>query len=77
MRLIFSLPLPIFVVIYSWLSRSSTARGSCTGLVIVSPPKVKASKSILFTNDPSTVKNKNAELPKLTHYLCSVHGRQP
>ena len=31
------------------LSRRITARGSCTGLVTVGPTKVKARKSILFT----------------------------
>ena len=34
---------------YSQLSRSSTARGSSTSLVTLGPTKVKACKSILFT----------------------------
>ena len=36
-------------IIYSRLSRLSTARGSITGLVPVGPTKVKAFKSVLFT----------------------------
>ena len=35
------------------LSRSNTARGSCTGLLTVGSTRNKASKSVLFTNDPS------------------------
>ena len=35
--------------IHSWLSRHSTARGSNIGLVTVCPTKVKARKSVLFT----------------------------
>ena len=36
-------------LIYSWLSRCNTARGSCTRLFLVGPATVKARKSILFT----------------------------
>ena len=36
-------------IIYSRLLRPSTARGSSTGLVPVDPTKVRARKSILFT----------------------------
>ena len=50
--------------IYTRLSRSNTARGSCTGFVTVG-----STKSIFSTNDPSVVKNKNARLTKLTQYL--------
>ena len=45
--------------IYSRLSRSNTARGSFTGLVTLGPNRYKASKSVLFTNDPSIDKRKN------------------
>ena len=40
----------------SWFSRKCTARGSSTGLCRIGPPKVKASKSILFTDGSSEVK---------------------
>ena len=46
-------------LIYSWFSRSNTARGSSTCPVTVGPTKVKASKSLLFTKDPSVNKRKN------------------
>ena len=36
-------------MIYSWLSRRITARGSSTSLVTVGPTEVKACKSIIFT----------------------------
>ena len=39
----------LFINMYSQLSRLSTARGSCTGLVTVGPAKVKVCKSVLFT----------------------------
>ena len=38
------------------------------GLVRV-PLKYKASKSVLFTNDPSVVKIKNTGLSNLTHFI--------
>ena len=36
-------------MMYSWLLRRSTARGSSTGLVPGGPTKVKAAKSVLIT----------------------------
>ena len=56
------------VMIYSWLSRHSTSRGSSTGLVPVGPTKVKAHKSILFTEGTPEVEIKNTCLIQLTHY---------
>ena len=41
---------------HSLLSRRNTARGSSTGLVIVGPTKVKACKSILFTEGIPEIK---------------------
>ena len=35
--------------IYNWLMRLNTARGSCTGLITIGPSKVKACKSVFFT----------------------------
>ena len=51
-------------MIYSWLSRRSTARGSSTGLVPVGSTKVKAQKSFPFTEGTSEVEvlNKFAKL---------------
>ena len=40
---------------YSWFSRYSTTRGSSTGLCRVGPAKVKASKSIIYTEGPPEV----------------------
>ena len=40
------------------MSRSSTARGSDTGLSLVGPTKVKACKSFLFTAGSFKVENK-------------------
>ena len=40
------------------MSRGSTARGSNTGLFIVGPAKVKASKCFLFTEGFLEVENK-------------------
>ena len=40
---------------YSRLSRCNTARGSSTGLSLVGPDKVKASKSFLFPEDSPEV----------------------
>ena len=47
------------MVVYSQLSRCSTARMSSTGLLPVAPAKVTAIKSILSTEDPSDVEMKN------------------
>ena len=49
LNVIFLLKYSLNSVIYSQLSRHSTARESNTGLVPVGPTKVKAHKSILFT----------------------------
>ncbi len=46
------------VIIYSWLSRCSTARGSSTRLSLVGTTKVKACKSFLFTEGSPEVENK-------------------
>ena len=46
------------MVIYSLLSRYSTARGSSTGLSQEGPSKVKACKSFLFTKGSLEVENK-------------------
>ena len=43
----------------SRLSRSSTARESCSGLAVVGPTKVKATISFLFTEGSLKVKIKN------------------
>ena len=43
---------------YSRLSRFNTARGSGTFLVRIGPAKVKACKSVLFTEGTPEVKNK-------------------
>ena len=43
---------------YSQLSRCRTAGGSSTGLFCVGPTKVKACKSLLFTDGPLKVENK-------------------
>ena len=48
-KVIFPPPSYLGDVIYSLVSRCSTARGSSYGLVPVSPAKIKARKSILFT----------------------------
>ena len=53
---------------YSQLSRLNTARGSCTSLVTVGPTKVKAGKSVLFTEGTPEVEVKNTWLMKLTHF---------
>ena len=45
-------------IIYSWLSRCSTARGSSTGLLLVGPGKVKACESFLFTEGSPECENK-------------------
>ena len=45
-------------MIYSPLSRCSTARGSSNGLSIVGPTKVQARKSFLFTEVSPEVENK-------------------
>ena len=45
--------------IYIGLSRLNTARGSCTGFVTAGPAKVKAYKSILFTEGFPEVEIKN------------------
>ena len=64
--------------IYSWLLRSSTARGFSTGLVPVGTAKVKVHKSILFnqgTRELREVKIKNTcwhTLFYLTLLLCSM-----
>ena len=57
--------------IHSQLSRLSTAWGSSKSLVTVSPTKVKACKSILFTEDVPEVEIKNTCLMKLTHFLIT------
>ena len=44
---------------YSRFSRRCTARGSSTGLCCVGPAKVKASKSVLFTEGSPELKIKN------------------
>ena len=44
--------------IYSQLSRCSTASGSSTGLSLVGPTMVKASKTFLFTEGSLKVENK-------------------
>ena len=46
------------LIIYSQLSRCSTARGSSTGLSLVGPTIVKACKSFLFTEGSLKVENK-------------------
>ena len=48
--------------IYSQLLRSCTARGSSTGLFQGGPTKVKARKSILFTEGSPEVKRKSEYL---------------
>ena len=48
--------------IYSQLLRHCTSRGSGTGLVPVGPTKVKARKSILFTEGTPEVEKKNSWL---------------
>ena len=59
------------LVMYSQFSRLSTARGFCTGLATVGPAKVKAFKSILFTEGSPEVKIKNT-LFHLTLLGCST-----
>ena len=46
-------------IILSWLSRHGTARGSSTRLVPLGPTKVKAHKSVLFSEGAPKVKIKN------------------
>ena len=50
--------------IYSWFLRSNTARGSST-----CPVTIKASKSLLFTKDPSVDKRKNSLLTEFKHKI--------
>ena len=57
------------MIIYSRLSRLSTAMGSSTGLVTKVPNKVKACKSFLFTEGIPEVKIKNTCLMKLAHFF--------
>ena len=45
--------------------------GSDTGLVTVGSAKVKACKSVLFTDDSPEVKIKNTKLMKLTRFILS------
>ena len=59
---------------YSRLSRLSTARGSNTRLVPVGPTKVKALKSVLFTEDTTEVEIKNTCLIQLTHFIIIGHN---
>ena len=54
-------------MMHSRFSRLSTARGSGTSLITVGPAKVKACKSILFTE----VALKNTCLMQLTHSILS------
>ena len=51
--------------------RLDIARGSGTGLVTVGPAKVKACKSILFTEGTPEVEIKNTWLTKLTLFILS------
>ena len=48
----------IIFIMHSWLSRCSTARGSCSGLSLEGSTKVNAGKSFLFTEDSLKVENK-------------------
>ena len=58
---------------YSRLSRSITARGSCTGLVTVGPTKFKACKSILSTNEMEEINNLIDKIKKLlVNFVGSV-----
>ena len=59
-------------VIYSRLSRHGTARESSAGLVPVRPTKVKACKSIQFTEGTLEVKTKNTCLIQLRHYTVYI-----
>ena len=52
------LGIKVICIIYSRLSRLNTARGSGTSHVTVSPAKVKAYKSIMFTEGILEVENK-------------------
>ena len=51
--------------------RLNSARGSGTGLVTVGPAKVKACKSVLFTEVAHDVEIKTTWLMKLTHFIWS------
>ena len=65
-------PIPCFCdIIYSRLSKCSTAKGSSTGLVPVDPTKVKALISILFTESTPEVEIKNTCLIQLSHFILS------
>ena len=57
------------LMLYSQLSRCSTARGSSTGLSQVGPTKVKACKSFLFTESSLKVENKE-DLVDFVITLC-------
>ena len=46
------------IKIYIRLLRCSTARGSCSGLSLIGPTKVKARKSFLFAEGSLKVENK-------------------
>ena len=59
---------------YSWLLRCSKARGSSTGLSLVSPTKVNARKSFLFTEGFLKVEKKNTCLIWLSHCVLCVSG---
>ena len=60
-------------MIYSQLSRCSTARGSSTGLSFVGPTKVKAHKSFLFTEGSLKVENKGNLYDFVTTlYTCVI-----
>ena len=61
---------PRKMYIFFLLSRHSTARGSGIRFVPVSPTKVKAPKSILFTEGTPEVEIKNTCLIQLTHHIC-------
>ena len=47
----------LYFIIYSWLLRCSTARGSSSGLSLRGPTKVKAPKCFLFTEGSLIVEN--------------------
>ena len=66
------------IFIYGWLSRCSTARGSCSRLSLGGPTTVNALKSFLFTEDSFKVENKEHLVDFIvTLYFISLCSNAP